>query len=67
MGGEANVIEGLTFLETCLRDMGRVEEAEQAVKEREMWVKEGLKGAGEPGGLDEVAAGTGGGEGDDVE
>lgn len=68
MGGEANVIEGLTFLETCLRDMGRVDEAEEAVKEREMWVKEGLKGAGEPGGLDEVAARSSAGddEGDDA-
>ena len=54
MGGEANVIEGLVHLETCLRDMGRVEEAEEAVREREMWTKEGLKGAGEPGEIGEV-------------
>lgn len=54
MGDEANVIEGLVHLEICLRDTGRVEETEEALRERKLWTMEGLKGAGEPGDIEEV-------------
>ncbi|KAK3324990.1 hypothetical protein B0H66DRAFT_108244 [Apodospora peruviana] len=46
-GGKANVVEGLVELETCLREMGKEMEADEAKAEREVWIKEGLEGVDE--------------------
>ncbi|KAK3328649.1 hypothetical protein B0T19DRAFT_196439 [Cercophora scortea] len=47
IGGTAEIMDGLVNLENCLRKMGKVAEAEEAVREREMWVKKGLEKVGE--------------------
>jgi len=49
--GMAELLDGLGTLEKCLRDCGKVEEADGVLREREEWVRRGLEGVGEGEGM----------------
>ncbi|KAK3938030.1 hypothetical protein QBC46DRAFT_171203 [Diplogelasinospora grovesii] len=46
-GGYADILDGLIHLERCLRIQGKVTEAEEALAEREGFIKESLEDLGE--------------------